>query len=115
VNSDRSDAAFTIEVLKLTSPNGGETFTVGDPVNITWTTHATKRPVDSVQLYYTLNGGNTWLQIPAAISGDPGSFSWTAPLVTTEKKKVKVRVVLLDTDGTSVGKDASDANFTIQP
>jgi len=115
VKSDLSDAAFTLEVLKLTSPNGGETFTAGDPVNITWTTHTTKRPVDSVQLYYTLNGGNTWLQIPVVIPGNPGSLPWTAPPVTSVKAKSKVKVVLKDLNGKTIGSDTSDALLTFQP
>ncbi len=114
VNADRSDP-FAIEVLKLVQPDGGELFSTGDPVNITWTTHNTKRLVASVKLLYTLNGGQNWLQIPATILGDPGSFAWTAPAVAKEKKKVKVKVVLKDEKGKTVGKDASDAYFTIQP
>ncbi len=114
VNADRS-ATFAIEVLKLVQPDGGELFSSGDPVNITWTTHNTKRTVASVKLLYTLNGGNTWLRIPAAISGDPGSFAWTAPSVPKAKKKVKVKVVLKDENNKTVGKDASDTYFTIQP
>ncbi len=114
VNADRS-ATFAIEVLKLVQPDGGELFSSGDPVNITWTTHNTKRTVASVKLLYTLNGGNTWLRIPAVISGDPGSFAWTAPSVPKAKKKVKVKVVLKDENNKTVGKDVSDTYFTIQP
>jgi len=114
VNSDQSDDPFVIEVVKLTFPNGGETFTAGNPLNIAWTTHATKRPVDTVQLYYTLNGGNSWLLITAPISGNPGTFSWTAPPVSEEKKKGKVKVVLKDIQGKTVGSDTSDAFITFK-
>jgi len=36
VGADTSDAPFTVEVLNLTYPNGGETFTSGDKPIITW-------------------------------------------------------------------------------
>jgi len=114
VNRDRSDIPFTIEVVKLVQPNGGETFTAGEPVDIVWTTHATKRPVDTVQLYYTVNAGKSWLLITAGISGNPGTFSWTAPSVSEQKKKGKVKVVLKDIQGKTVGKDTSDAFITFQ-
>ena len=115
VSADISDNPFMIEVMRVAQPNGGEIYSVGDPVNITWITNNTKRAVDSVKLLYTLNGGRNWLQIPAAISGNPGSFAWTAPSVPKEKRRVKFKVVLKDDKGKTVGKDASDANFTIQP
>jgi hypothetical protein len=57
VSSDRSDSTFTIEVVKLISPNGGEKLTSGSSHTTTWTTNASKRPVAKLKLYYTMNGG----------------------------------------------------------
>ncbi|NJD55276.1 MAG: hypothetical protein FIA94_02585, partial [Nitrospirae bacterium] len=115
VDSDQSNAVFTIEPVTLTAPNGGELFTSGAPVTITWATHATKNPVASVKLAYTFNGGTTWNPIDTtADPSDDGSFSWTAPSVTAVKK-TKVKVVLKDSAGKTLGSDASDAVFRISP
>jgi C1A family cysteine protease len=51
LSADKSDAPFKIEVVKLTSPNGG-TLTSGK-YSITWTTNQTKKEVAKVKLYYT--------------------------------------------------------------
>jgi hypothetical protein len=112
IGKDKSDSVFTIEVVKLTSPDGGEVLTSGTPHTITWTNNATKNPVASVKLVYTTNGGTTWILIDTP-TGNPGSYEWTVPDVTSSSCKVKV--VLKDTTGTAVGKDASDGFFTIQP
>jgi immune inhibitor A len=114
LNSDKSDAPFTIEVIKLNTPNGGETLTSGSTYNITWTTNQTIRPVSKVILSYTLDGGVTWKAIPA-ITGNPGTYSWTVPTVSTSKTKCKVKVVLKDSAGNTIGSDVSDAFFTISP
>jgi len=115
VGADRSDRPFTIEVVKLTSPNGGETLPSGDIPTITWTTHETKRDVSRVILNYTKNGGNTWNKIDT-LDGNPGSYDgWTVPDVPKTKSKCKVKVVLKDARGNTVGSDVSDASFTISP
>jgi len=115
VGADRSDWPFTIEVVKLTWPNGGETLTPGDMPTITWKTNETKRDVTKVKLLYTKNGGNTWNKIDT-LDGNPGSYDgWTVPDVLKTKSKCKVKVVLKDARGNTVGKDTSDGYFTIQP
>lgn len=111
---DKSDAPFTIEVLKLTSPNGTETFTSGTQQIISWTTNATVRPVAAVVLSYTTNAGLTWKPIQK-ITGNLGTFKWTVPTVLGPKTNCRVRVVLKDSAGITIGSDLSDAVFTIQP
>jgi len=116
VGSGVTQGPFMIEVVKLTLPNGGGTLTSGDTPLIEWSTNETVRPVATVQLFYTANGGVTWKQIQGSpLSGNPGSFFWTVPPVTKEKSKCKVKVVLKDAKGNSVGSDMSDTFFTIQP
>jgi uncharacterized delta-60 repeat protein len=116
VNADKSDTVFTIEVVRLTFPNGGESFTSGDPITITWTTIATKRAVASIKLSYTLNNGSTWKTIDTSPDpSDDGSFNWEAPPVTVAKNGVRVKVVLKDSNNVTLGSDKSDAKFTIEP
>jgi hypothetical protein len=52
------------------------------------------------------------------MSADPsndGIFSWKVPSVTKDKTRCKVKVVLKDAVGNSVGSDMSDNIFTILP
>jgi hypothetical protein len=112
VGTDISDRVFTTEVIKLIFPNGGETWKSGDEHNIIWSTNNTLMDVASVKLYYTQNGGTTWKPIDPP-SGNPGSKLWKVPDVTLDKIRCKVKVVLMASDGTSVGNDISDNFFTI--
>ena len=113
VVSDRSDSAFTIEVVKLGTPNGGKTYTPGDPLTITWTTNATKKSVAKVKLFYTKDGGATWNLI-TTLTGNPGSYPWTVPPVIKTRTNCKVKVVLRDESGNILGADSSDDYFIIQ-
>ena len=114
VGSDRSEAPFKIEVVRVTLPNGGMTYTSGDPLTITWETNGTKRPVARVKLYYTNDRGTIW-NLMKTLKGNPGRFVWTVPTVGKPKTKCKVRVELRDTSGNILAKDAGDSYFTIQP
>jgi hypothetical protein len=115
IGSDKS-APFTLKVVRLTSPNGGEPpMTPGTNFDITWETNQTIRPVKSVKLYYSLDGGATWKAIPATITGNPLTYPWTVPDVKTQKDKCKIKVLLRDAADNSVGSDVSDSVFTILP
>jgi len=112
VGSDKSNAPFTIEVIKLTSPNGEAPLSGGIDTDIKWTTHATKADVEWVKLYYTINGGTTWKGIFTYDHGsNPETHTWTVPAVN--KTKCKVKVVLQDGKGNSIGADMSDDFFAI--
>lgn len=119
VGADRSDSPFTIEVVRLDTPNGGEgvTYTSGYyPLPITWTTNATRKPVVAkVKLYYTKDAGVTWIPITTFAGSNPGTFDWTVPTVIRTRSKCKVKVVLIDASGNILGADASDSYFTVQP
>jgi len=114
VGMDMSDEPFTIEVVKLSSPNGEENLTSGNIHDITWQTNETNKPVVTVKLFYTKDGGITWKLIGTK-SLDDGTYPWTMPYSTRPKTKCKVKVVLKDASGKIVGSDVSDRYFTIQP
>ena len=118
---------FYLEVIKVLSPN----LQVDGPFQgktqgtISWQLWETVDPVRSVKLYYTCNGGATWKKI--ASLGAPynawystqtyNSFTW--PTVTNQKTKCKVKVVVVPFPGQgdfpTMGNDASDEFFTINP
>jgi hypothetical protein len=112
VGEDMSDSTFTIEVVKVTDPDGGETLISGTSHTITWLSNATTRPVASVKLFRTTNGGSTWTLIKT-LTSNPGSYNWTVPNVSSSNCRVKL--VLKDAGGVTVGSDISDGVFTIQP
>jgi len=114
VGTDKSNDTFTIEVVKLTYPDGGETLTSGDPLTVTWTKNLTKSPVTEVILTYTTNAGKRWRRIDKLIE-DTGSHDCTVPDVPKIKSKCKVKVVLKAANRKTVGKDTSDSYFTIEP
>jgi hypothetical protein len=106
---------FTIEVVRLTSPSKGDpALTSGGQHTITWTTNATIAEVKRIVLSYTLNNGLTWKTIDTSVdSANDGSFTWNVPTVTSPKNNSKVKIVLKDASGNTVGSDVSDV-FTIQ-
>jgi len=120
IGSDTSDKPFTIEVVKLTSPNGGDPpLKQNDNIHIAWTAYETTEPITKVQLHYTRDGGVTYNLI-TTLTGTypPGNYRshWTIPPVgPTPKTKCKVKLVLKDAKGVIRGSDVSDSFFIIQP
>ena len=111
LSEDTSDAPFTIEVVKVTYPNGGEILESGKTSNITWQTNGTIKPVAKTEIYYTAGGG-IWKLITTR-NDNYGSYPWEVPWVSS--KKCKVKVVLKDASGKVLGNDVSDKVFTIKP
>ena len=105
--SDVSDANFTITALSITvtSPNGGETWIVGDINNITWTSTGLTENV-RIEINRTYPSAS-WTDIVASTAND-GVHAWTvlSPTSTTTRIRISGAVT------TSV-KDTSNANFTI--
>lgn len=95
------------DTITLSVPNGGETYTEGDAITITWSTTGTG--ISYVDLYYSTDGGLSYTLI-AADETDDGSYAWTAPAVETTLAVVRVE----GTDGAlTLDLDDSDAVFTI--
>ncbi|RKY38312.1 MAG: hypothetical protein DRP72_02010, partial [Candidatus Omnitrophota bacterium] len=105
---DTSDTDFTIKgKLKLNSPDGGETWIVGDSQTITWTPTGT---INNVKLEYSTDGGNTYAYtIVDSTPGMTGSYSWTIPDSIGTNLKVRVS----DASDPSV-YDESDNVFEIK-
>jgi hypothetical protein len=98
-------------VLRVLYPNGGETLTSGNTVNIRWLTNMTVMPVAKTTLQYTTNG-ITWNPIKT-LSGNLGLYPCLVPSVPSTTCKVKV--ILKDANGIRMVIDTSDRYFTIQP
>lgn len=93
----------TTETIRITAPNGGESWQVGSVHNITWTSNNTSGAVD---IEYSATGGSSWNTI-ATDETDDGSYSWTIP----DNPSTNCLVRITDADGTP--SDVSDSPFTI--
>jgi hypothetical protein len=112
--ADISDGPFKIEVVRLDSPDGEDVLTSGDSLWVTWQTNWTKEAVAKTRVLLTKNGGTTW-SIIKTLDGDPREFDWRVPLVSKTKEQCKLKVILKDADGKTMGTDTSDGYFTIRP
>lgn len=90
--------------VKVTSPNGGESWEVGSQQAITWTSEGS---VGNVKILYSVNNGGAWTEIVSSTTND-GSYDWTVPDTPSSSCLVKVA----ETDDTP--SDVSDALFTIK-
>jgi hypothetical protein len=135
VQEDISDEPFTVEVVRLTRPNGGETFIRGTIEPITWEIKGTAEPLHRIVLFYSLDCGQTWIRI-AGMRANRGQFNWIVPDPGRfQNNEVLVRILLqaerrrasvsggggvVDGDGVRqprsrrLGVDISDEKFTIR-
>jgi hypothetical protein len=108
-----ASTSFAIEVVRLISPNGTEVWDEGSDQAVTWVANTTKSPVTTVKLSFSTDNGLTWVSIPTDNVND-GSQNWTLPPVKGDKSKSRLKIILKDASGNTVGKDISDAAFTIK-
>ncbi len=110
---DESDEFFTIAypIIKVTRPNGGNLFTVGDPEDITWTNEGSVG--SSVKIDYSKDNFATpgiLISADAPNSGANGSYNWT--VVNDVSATIRIRIT---DNNLPLVWDKSDASFTILP
>lgn len=89
--------------ITVTSPNGGETWIVGNPATVSWSTTGT---VGNVKIELSTNGGGSWTTLVSSTAND-GSQSVTVP----DSPSTQCRIRVSETDGSP--SDTSNADFTI--
>lgn len=105
-----SDGFFTVKdplnnTVNITYPNIQEVLTCGQTINITWQQEDTYS--NGYRLYYSIDGGNTWILIGITTGGNAytsHSYAWQVPNISTTQLKFKVE----DIDGATWGLDLSD-------
>ncbi len=112
---EKSDAQNKMEVVTITSPNGGEILNTGNVVSIDWNTHQNIKTVARVELKYSLKGGKKWKKIETITGDNPGTYIWILPTFHKAKDRCMVKVLLKDGKGKTLGKDTSDTYFRIEP
>jgi hypothetical protein len=101
---DTSDGVFTIVGLRVTSPNGGESWGVGSSHSITWETLGS---YPTVRIELSTDAGVTWETLTSS-TANTGSFPWTVPDAIGGSCLIRVSEA---TDG--LPSDRSDSYFSI--
>ncbi|MGE3063536.1 MAG: FlgD immunoglobulin-like domain containing protein [bacterium] len=91
--------------FSLRTPNGGETFVIGNQMPIHWDTSGA---VSTARLEYSIDGGTNWIVILTSTAND-GDYLWTVPNAATASCRVRISDPLVPTN-----YDISDTFFTIQ-
>jgi hypothetical protein len=89
--------------LRVTGPNGGEVYKVGDPIMIRW--EGTNVP--RVNVRYSSDGGATWTPIASDVPALYRQLAWTAPTVPGNRYRVQVMSISPN------AADMSDADFEV--
>jgi hypothetical protein len=106
---DASDGPFSIVKISVKTPNGGESWQIGTPQNITWVAKSISGQLRIVLFKNGVKVGNIVNSINPAL----GTYAWTAgsyiggTAVAGSDYKIQIREVATDTC------DRSDANFTL--
>lgn len=106
--TDTSDAPFAITAIPavtLSSPNGGESWTVGSKQNITWTSAS----IGNVTIEFSPDG-DTWTTVAANYPAASGTYLWTVPNAVSD-----AAVIRITRSNASEPTDTSDAPFSIVP
>ncbi len=106
VYDDRiSSLFFIIDKLEIISPNGGEVLYSNNNYRIEWRSDGSS---DYVNLYYSVDNGNTWSLIEGGIINSIGYYNWMVPSVSSDNVLIKIT----DYYDNSI-YDISDNVFTI--
>jgi len=95
--------------ISLSYPEGGETLTIGDKINIQWETKG--MGISAVDIAISRNGGTSWDDISRG-EEDDGSYQWTIPLYPTASSGNIIRVSGVDSND-KVVVEASSEEFAI--
>lgn len=96
-------------IFRLISPNGGETFTAGRTITVSWSPVADA--VNYRLFYFDADG------TPHAVAstGSVTSYEWLIPVDSLAEAGKKFRVTAFDASNAKLGVDRSDGTFTILP
>ncbi|HER43291.1 MAG TPA: T9SS type A sorting domain-containing protein [Candidatus Eisenbacteria bacterium] len=111
---DTSDEIFAISedlaapVVAVTHPNGGESYNIGDTVDIEWTA-SDNAVVESIDIYYSVNGGADYTALATGEEND-SIYQWVIPQELADSCLVKV--IAWDPSSLSA-EDESDGPFYV--
>jgi hypothetical protein len=80
--------------LSLLSPAGGEAYSGGQSVSITWSASPS---ISAVAINFSFDNGKNWDYI-AGSTPNNGSYSWTVPYFKTAKPQVRIKITAAGTN-----------------
>ncbi|MFT6855365.1 MAG: hypothetical protein ACJA0X_001339, partial [Cyclobacteriaceae bacterium] len=109
--SDASDNNFTIvapkPTISLIQPNGGESLTVGETFNITWSTQFLNES-DDLSIEFSSDTGATYENISTGtLASYNGRYIWTVPNTVTALGSIRI------SNTSSAISTSSETNFSI--
>ncbi len=95
--------------VEVTAPNGGEEYSVGETLRVSWDAEDDTGIV-SYEVYYSSDGGSTYPDTLAILASPASYYDWVVPDETNETSRV--RVVVRDAAGLAA-HDESDGDFSL--
>jgi hypothetical protein len=105
-----SAAPFSIDVLALQTPNGGELIVSGTTYSILWTERYAPTATQAA-IWFQEAGGMPWQPLGTVPAG--GRYDWDIPNRSTTLMTARIGLMLYDGTGALVLSDFSDAPFTL--
>ncbi|MBU4306680.1 MAG: hypothetical protein KKB32_02455, partial [Acidobacteria bacterium] len=99
----------TVNNITITSPNGGENWTIGSEHDITWTSTGS---ITNVNIYYSTNNGASWSTEVFGTAND-GNYTWTVPAFTFPPTSSTTCLVRISNATNGVPVDTSDDIFAM--
>jgi len=95
--------------VRVTSPDGGETWLVGTEQEITW--DSGRSGTGNVAIDYSPDAGTTWKTV-AASTADDGTHTWTVPDdAASDNVKIRILYPVIDISGTAEAKVSEAVNY----
>ncbi len=111
VEAISGDNSIIAPTITINTPNGGESWIVGEEYLIEWETEGTNNSIrDSLVVEYSSDGGSSWNLIANELEQSVTSYNWTIPADISDDCLVQV----YDSTRTTT-KDQSDEVFSIAP
>ncbi|WP_456457704.1 hypothetical protein [Nitratifractor sp.] len=109
--SDRSDRPLTLRIAKLLAPNKRVTLKSGEKYTIRWHIGA-KGKIGKMILQLSTDNGKHWKRIKIVAKPKVRSWRWTVP--HTPSNRCRIRVIVKNAKGKTIGVDVSDRTFRIE-
>jgi len=100
---------FLKPAIEIKSPLGGETYTTGGKINITWDSQGIG--INAIDIGISRDGGASWSDLKKGEVND-GEYEWIIPVYPTASTSCKIRISAVDSSKKQLAMDQSN-NFTI--
>lgn len=117
INCEPEASANVASFVKVITPNGGDTYNVGDSVKIDFTTNLTEKNSSGISLQlYKYKGGNgfPYEYVSTIKSGTREAYNWIIPILPSGQYVIYAVGENVMANGVSIA-DFSDKPFTILP